>query len=87
MFCQLKWQNKKGGVELVPYICEDGVCELEFLGVHTLLDDRVPNLDILGVLWSLLECGDGNVHSSPLAKLDEPLREFIRPQKWALSSR
>jgi hypothetical protein len=41
----------------------------------------------LGVPWGLLERGDSEVHISPLAKLDEPPREFIRLQKRALSSR
>lgn len=65
------------------HIREDAVCEIVLLGVHALLDDRIPYFDILGVPWGPLERGDGKVHLSPLAELDEPPREFIRLQKWA----
>jgi hypothetical protein len=80
-----KWQEPKKGGEKGnnTYICEDAVGELVFLGAHALLDDRVPNFDILGVPWCPLERGDGKVHISLFAKLDEPPRKFIRLQKWA----
>ena len=66
------------------YICEDAVGELVFLGVHALLDERVPHLDILGVPWSALERGDGKVHIAALAKRDESPGKFIRLQIRAL---
>ena len=71
------------GLFLGTHICEDAVCEIVLLGVHALLDDRIPYFDILGVPWSLLKRGDGKVHISLLAEPDEPPRQFIRLQKWA----
>lgn len=82
-----KQKRGKGKGRSGTYIRENGICELVFLSFHALLDDRIPNFDILGVPWGLLERGDSEVHISPLAKLDEPPREFIRLQKRALSSR
>ena len=70
--------------ECGTYIYEDFVRELVFLGVHALLDERVPHLDILGVPWSPFERGHGKVHIAVLAKRDESLGKFIRLQIRAL---
>jgi hypothetical protein len=77
--------REREGHEGRSYICEDAVRELVFLGVHALLDERVPHLDILGVPWSAFERGDGAVYTTTLAKLDEPSGKFIRLQKRTLS--
>jgi hypothetical protein len=62
------------------YIREDAVRELVSLGVHALLDERVPHLDILGLPWRPFELGDGAVHITAVAKLDEYCGKFIRQQ-------
>jgi len=82
VFCQPLANQKKEGREYA-YIGEDAVCELVFLGAHALLDDRVPDFDILGIPWCPLERGDSKAHISLFAKRDEPLRKVIRLQKWA----
>ena len=84
-----KWQNKTGGGEgkSGTHVCENAVCEIELPSFHALLDDRIPNFDILSVPWGLLERGDSEVHISPLAKRDDPPGKFIWLQKWALSTR
>jgi hypothetical protein len=66
------------------YVREDTVRELVSPGVHALLDERVPHLDILGVPWSALERGDSKVHIAALAKRDESPGKFIRLQQRAL---
>jgi len=77
--------GKGMGMRGTSYICEDAVRELVFLGVHALLDERVPHLDILRVPWSAFERGDGEVYITMLAKLDESSGKFIRLQKRTLS--
>jgi len=66
------------------YIREDTVRKLVFPGVHALLDERVPHLDILGVPWSASERGDSKVHIAALAKRDKSPGKFIRLQQRAL---
>jgi hypothetical protein len=72
-----KWQNKTGGEgESGTHVCENAVCEIVLLSFHAPLDDSIPNFDILGVQWGLLERGDSEVHISPLAKQDDPPKKF-----------